>query len=460
MDKTINPTRNLKGTIRVPGDSPISHRAAFLSALCTGPVEITNYSTGLESQSALTCLQQLGLEIESRPEENKTIINGKGLAGIIQPTEPIDVKTSVIAARMICGVLGSCDFESEVVCDEMIANLPMRRVIEPLEQMGAKIESTNYRFPLKVKGGKLAGIRYAMPVSSSQVKGAMLIAGLVADGATEIIERIPSRDHFERLLAYFGIKIKKSRVEPKPSNEDPLTKRFKKAAGIVSPDIKGDMISIRGGQKLVQKPIIIPGDLSAASYWIIAGLLVDGSEIKVEDVGLNPTRLGFVEVLKKMKAPIIVRQNGEYGFEPYGAIEIKSSPIKGRRMVGELIPTIIDELPVMAIVAAAAQGTSVIRDAYELRHQKTDRIKTIAANLRKMGVKVGELEDGLAIDGGTELEGAEIETFGDHRIAMSFAIAALIAKTPSVIKDAECVEVSYPGFWDDFDKLVNGELRS
>ncbi len=185
---------------------------------------------------------------------------------------------------------------------------------------------------------------------------------------------------------------------------------------------------------------------------------MDGSEIRVDDVGLNPTRLGFVEVLKKMKAPITVKQTGEYGFEPVGSIEIKSANIKGRRMVGELIPSIIDELPVMAIVAAAAQGTSVIRDAYELRHQKTDRIKTIAGNLRKMGVKVGELEDGLAIDGGTELEGAEIETFGDHRIAMSFAIAALIAKGQSVIKDAECVEVNYPGFWDDFDMLVNGEL--
>lgn len=453
MDKVIEPVRNLRGVVRVPGDSPISHRVAFLAAMCNGPVEITNYSTGAESQSALTCLVQLGLEVE-RPEDGKIVIHGKGLEGIAQPSGPINVGTSVIGARIICGVLAACDFESELVCDEMISNVPMRRVIEPLEQMGAKIESTNFRFPLKIKGGKLQGIRYAMPVSSSQVKGALLLSGMAAEGATEIIERIPSRDHLERLLSFYGVKIRKSRVEPKPSNEDPLAKRFKKAAGIVSPDIKGDMIAIRGGQKPVPKPISIPGDLSAASYFIIAGLLVDGSEIRVEDVGLNPTRLGFVEVLKKMKAPIAVKQTGEFGYEPVGNIEIKSAAIKGRRMVGELIPSIIDELPVMAIVAAAAQGTSVIRDAYELRHQKTDRIKTIAANLRKMGVKVGELEDGLAIDGGVELEGAEIDTFGDHRIAMSFAIAALIARSPSVIKGAECVDVSYPGFWDDFDKLI------
>jgi 3-phosphoshikimate 1-carboxyvinyltransferase len=219
------------------------------------------------------------------------------------------------------------------------------------------------------------------------------------------------------------------------------------------------MLSIKGGQKVIQKPLVIPGDLSSASYFLIAGLLVPGSEIKVSDVGLSPTRLGFVEVLKKMKAPIVVKQTGEYGFEPFGDIEIKAAAIKGRRMVGELIPSIIDELPIMAIVAAAAQGTSVIRDAYELRNQKTDRIKVIAANLRKMGAKVGELEDGLAIDGGGELEGAEIETFGDHRIAMSFAVAALIANGQSVIKDAECVQMSYPGFWDDLDRLIAEERQ-
>jgi 3-phosphoshikimate 1-carboxyvinyltransferase len=456
MDKIINPAKNLKGIIRVPGDNPISHRIAFLSAICEGPVEIRNFSQGLEPQTALDCISQLGAEVERL--DDKIIIHGKGLQNISKPESPIDIKTSVLGARLICGILAACDFETELVADEILGNLPMRRVIEPLEQMGAKIESNNFRFPLKIKGGNLRGIRYAMPVPSSQVKGALLIAGLAAQGTTEIIERMPSRDHFERLLAFYGIKLKKSKVEPKASNEDPLAKRFKKAAGIVSPDIKGDMISIQGGQKPIPKPLIIPGDISAASYFIIAGLLVNNSEIRVEDVGLNPTRLGFVEVLKKMKAPITVRQTGEYGFEPVGTIEIKSANIKGRRMVGELIPSIIDELPVMAIVAAAAQGTSVIRDAYELRHQKTDRIKTIATNLRRMGVKVGELEDGLAIDGGSELGGAEIETFGDHRMAMSFAVAALIAKGQSVIKDAECVDVSYPHFWDDFDRLVNGEL--
>jgi len=455
MDKVINPVKNLKGTIRVPGDSAISHRAAILAAICDGPVEIGNFSTGLEAQAVLSCLGQLGVEIEH--QDDKTIIHGKGIAGISKPAEPVDVKMSIAAGRMLCGILSACDFEAELVCDEMISNLPMRRVIEPLEQMGASFESNNFRFPLRIKGGPLHGIRYAMPVSSSQVKGTLLLAGLMANGITEIIERIPSRDHFERLAAYFGIKVKKSRVEPKQSTEDPLTKRFKKATGIVSPDIKGDMFAIMGGQKPILKPLIVPGDLSSASYFIIAGLLVPGSEIRVEDIGLNPSRLGFVEVLKKMKAPITIKQTGEYGFEPVGSIEIKSASIKGRRMVGELIPSIIDELPVMAIVAAAAQGTSVIRDAYELRLQKTDRIKSIATNLRKMGVKVGELEDGLAIDGGSELNGAEIETFGDHRIAMAFAIAALIAKGPSVIKGAECVQTSYPSFWDDFDRLVNNQ---
>ena len=456
MDKVINPIKRLRATVELPGDTAISHRAVLLASLCNGPVEIKNYSTGLECHTTLDCLAQLGVEMEQ--DEDTLVIHGKGLAGIQKPDGPVNVKSSVPTARMLCGILAAADFESELVCGESISNLPMRRVIEPLGKMGAGIESNNHKMPLRIRGTKLQGIQYAMPVSSSQVKGTLLMAGLLADGKTEIIERIPSRDHFERLLTYFGIKLKKSRVEPKPSDEDPLIRRFKKEAGLVSPDLKGDMIAIMGGQEIAQRPLTIPGDISSAAYYIIAGLLVKDSEVRVENVSLNATRMGFVEVLKKMRAPITVEQVGEMGFEPYGTIEIKSVEIKGRRMVGELIPTIIDELPVMAIVSAAAQGTSVIRDAYELRNQKIDRIKSIATNLRKMGIKVGELDDGMAIDGGTGLEGAEIESFGDHRIAMSFAVAGLIASGPTVIKDAECVEISYPGFWDDFDRFASGQL--
>jgi 3-phosphoshikimate 1-carboxyvinyltransferase len=257
----------------------------------------------------------------------------------------------------------------------------------------------------------------------------------------------------ERLLTYFGIRLKKSRVEPKPSDEDPLIKRFKKETGNVSPDIKGDMYSIAGGQKIAAKQLRIPGDVSAAAYFVIAGLLVKDAVVRVEEVNLNSTRLGFAEVLEKMRAPIVLENKGEFGFEPYGTIEIKTAPIKGRRMVGELIPSIIDELPIMSIVAASAQGTSVIRDAYELRNQKVDRIKSISSNLRKMGVKVGELDDGMAIDGMPSLEGAEIDSFGDYRIAMAFAIAGLIAEGSTVIKDAECVDSFYPGFWDEIDRI-------
>jgi 3-phosphoshikimate 1-carboxyvinyltransferase len=455
MDKVINPVKSIKATVKLPGDTAISHRAALLASICNGPVEIKNYSTGLECRTTLDCLAQLGVEMEH--EEGTLVIHGKGLPGIQKPDGPINVKNSAPTARMLCGILAAADFESELVCGEAICNLPMRRVIEPLKKMGAEIESDNHKMPLKIKGTKLNGIRYAMPVSSSQVKGTLLMAGLLADGKTEIIERIPSRDHFERLLTYFGIKLKKSRVEPKPAYEDPLIRRFKKETGVVSPDVKGDMITIMGGQEISQRSLTIPGDISSAAYFIIAGLLVKDSEVKVENVSLNATRIGFVDVLQKMRAPITVEQVGEMGFEPYGTIEIKSAEIKGRRMVGELIPSIIDELAVMAIVSAAAQGTSVIRDAYELRNQKIDRIKSIATNLRKMGIKVGELDDGMAIDGGTGLEGAEIESFGDHRIAMSFAVAGLIANGPTVIKDAECVEISYPGFWEDFDRFAGAQ---
>jgi 3-phosphoshikimate 1-carboxyvinyltransferase len=456
MDKIIHPAKRLRANIKLPGDSPISHRAAILASISNQSVTFKNFATDGECQTTIKCLQQLGVEIEKTDEG--LLVHGKGLAALTKPEEPLDVCGSVPTARMICGLLSSLEFETELKgCDDL-ANIPMRRVIEPLELMGAEIDSNKYRLPLKIKGSKLKGIRYAMPIATAQIKAMLLLAGLLADGEMEIIERIPSRDHFERLLAFYGIKMKKTKIEPKPVDEDPLIKRFKKETGIVSPDLKGEMIAIRGGQQLNPKSLSIPGDISSAAYFLIAGLLVKDSVVRVENVSLNPTRLGFVDVLKKMKAPIKVEPKGEMGFEPYGDIEISDTPIKGRRMVGELIPSIIDELPIMSIVAASATGTSVIRDAYELRLQKVDRIKSIATNLRKMGMKVGELDDGMAIDGGGELEGAELESFGDPIIAMTFAIAGLIANSPSVIKGTECVDERYPGFWNDFDKFISGEL--
>lgn len=453
MDKVINPITKLRANIRLPGDTAISHRVAVISAICNETVKVENFATGYEIMTTLECLSQLG--VEWKLEGTTLTVNGKGLKGLVQPDSPLNVANSVPTARLICGLLAASEFESELVCGEEICNLPMRRVIEPLSKMGAEFESNNFRMPLRIKGAKLSGIHYAMPVSSSQVKGTLLLAGLLAEGKTEIIERIPSRDHTERLLTFCGVRLKKTRVEPKPSEEDPLIKRFKKETGNVSPDIKGDMYTIIGGQTIQPKPIRIPGDISAAAHFIVAGLLVKDAVVKVEDVSLNNTRLGFADVLEKMRAPITIEKKGEFGFEPYGTIGIKSAQIKGRRMVGELIPSIIDELPVMSIVAASAQGTSVIRDAYELRNQKVDRIKSISSNLRKMGVKVGELDDGMAIDGTQKLEGAEIESFGDYRIAMAFAIAGLIADGPTVIKDAECVDAIYPGFWDEIDRITS-----
>ncbi|MEE9553126.1 MAG: 3-phosphoshikimate 1-carboxyvinyltransferase [candidate division Zixibacteria bacterium] len=453
MDKVINPITKLRATITLSGDTAISHRVAIVSAICKNTVKVENFALGHECMTTLECLSRLGVEWEL--EGTTLTVHGKGIGGLTKPNGPLDVGNSVPTARLICGLLATADFESELVCGEAICNLPMRRVIEPLSKMGAEFESNNHRMPLKIKGAKLSGIHYAMPVSSSQVKGTLLLAGLLAEGKTEIIERIPSRDHTERLLAYFGVRLKKSRVEPKPSDEDPLIKRFKKETGNVSPDIKGDMYAIQGGQVIQPKPLKIPGDISAAAHFIVAGLLVKDAVVKVENVSLNNTRLGFADVLEKMRAPITVENKGEFGFEPHGTIEIKSAQIKGRRMVGELIPSIIDELPVMSIVAASAQGTSVIRDAYELRNQKVDRIKSISSNLRKMGVKVGELDDGMAIDGTPTLEGAEIDSFGDYRIAMAFAIAGLIAEGPTVIKDAECVDAICPGFWDEIDRITS-----
>jgi len=398
------------------GDKSISHRVAIMGALVNGDTTIINYSPSQEFEATLRCLTQYGVEIEyAEDEKSKLIIHGKGLEGLIQPEQPLDAGNSSATVRLLMGLASACPFETVFEGSEKLKARPMLRIIEPMEKMGATVESDNYRVPLRVLGGNLQGIKYIMPLSTSQVKGAVFTAGLYAEGKTELVERIPCRDHFERLMAYMGIKFKK--------------------------ETAGKILSI-------------PGDVSAAALFVAAGVLVKNSDLVIDNVCLNPTRIGFLDILEKMRANISFEAVSKKGFEPTGQILAKYGPLKGRRIVGETIPSIIDELPIMAVIATQAQGTTVIRDAFELRHKETDRIKTVVSNLRKMGARIGELEDGMAIDGGTELEGAEITTFGDHRIAMAFAIAGLIAKGETVIKDAECVATSHPTFWEDLDSIV------
>ena len=459
MDKIIKPAKRVAGKIRLLGDKSISHRAAILGALANGDTTLVNYSTSQEFKATLQCLAQLGVDIEyaEETEQPTIVIHGKGIEGLTQPERPLDAGNSSATVRLLMGLAAACPFEIEFTGSEKLKGRPMLRVIEPMEKMGATVESDNFRVPVKILGGSLQGIRYIMPLSTSQVKGAVLTAGMFAEGKTELIERIPSRDHFERLMVQMGMKFKKEKIQPpQPKDEDDeLERRLKKLTKNNVLEPRGDMYILEGGQR--PQPgmnLEIPGDISASALFTAAAVLVKNSDLVIEDVCLNPTRIGFLDILDKMRAVITFEANSRRGYEPIGTITAKNGPLKGRRIVGETIPTIIDELPIMAIIATQAQGTTVIRDAFELRHKETDRIKVVVSNLRKMGARIGELEDGMAIDGGTELEGAEITTYGDHRIAMAFAIAGLVARGETVIKDAECVTTSHPSFWEDLESIV------
>lgn len=449
MDKIIKPAHKLRGRMTLPGDKTICHRAAILAALAKGDTTITNPSPSHEFKYTLDCLSQFGVGWEYN-EAGHLVIHGQGIEGLKKPESTINAGDSSVTARLLMGLAAGCPFETEFDGTPKLRAQPMLRVIDPLQKMGAEIESDNNHLPIRLKGGNLHAERYIMPLSNSQVKGAVFLAGLNAEGTTELVERFQSRDHMERLLNFMGVRFTKEKFKPPaPKIADEFERRLKKAKGIVD-DLRGEMFKLPGRQlPNGGLTIEVPGDLSAAAMFVAAGVLARGSDIKIDNVGLNPTRRGFLEILSKMRANLKYEVAAIKNNEPFGSIAASYGPLKGRRIVGEMIPTIIDELPLMAVIATQAQGTTVIRDAFELRSKETDRIKAVVSNLRKMGARIGELEDGMAIDGGATLEGAEINSYGDHRIAMAFSIAGLVARGETVIKDAECVATSYPSFWDD-----------
>jgi 3-phosphoshikimate 1-carboxyvinyltransferase len=455
MDKIIKPATKIRGRMTLPGDKSICHRAAILSALCKGDTIITNPSPCLEFKTTLECLSQFGLQWEIA-ENGSLVIHGQGVEALSKPAAAVNTGDSSVTARLLMGLAAGCSFETNFEGSPKLRGQPMLRVIEPLEKMGARIISDNTRLPIRIEGGNLKADRYVMPISNSQVKGAVFLAGLNAEGTTELIERYQSRDHIERLFGFMGIRFSKEKFKPPtPKIGDEFERRLKKAQGIVD-DPRGDLFKLPGQQvPAAGLTVEVPGDLSAAAMFVAAAILARGSEIKIDNVGLNPTRRGFLEILSKMRANLKYEVTSMKNNEPFGTITAGYAPLKGRRIVGEMIPVIIDELPLMAIIATQAQGTTVIRDAFELRQKETDRIKLVVTNLRKMGARIGELEDGMAIDGGVDLEGAEISSYGDHRIAMAFAIAGLVARGETVIKDAECVATSYPSFWDDLASLAH-----
>ena len=415
----------LKGEVTVPGDKSISHRAVMFGALAKGTTEVTNFLQGADCLSTIDCFRRLGIEIENTPE--KILVHGKGLHGLRKSDTMLDVGNSGTTTRLISGILAGQKFETTLNGDESIQGRPMKRIMEPLIQMGADITSIlgNNCAPLKIVGAPLHGIHYTSKVASAQVKSCILLAGLYADGATSVTEPSVSRNHTELMLRGFGANVV---CEDKTATISP------------DPDLFGQKIEV-------------PGDISSAAYFIAAGLIVPGSEILVKNVGINPTRDGLIRVCQAMGADMTLLNKRKNGGEPVADILVRYSNLKSTTIEGEIIPTLIDELPMIAVMACFADGTTIIKDAAELKVKESDRIAVMVDNLSRMGAHITATDDGMIIEGGHPLHGAEIDSHLDHRIAMSFAIAALASEGETWIKDADCVKISYPKFYEDLFKL-------
>jgi 3-phosphoshikimate 1-carboxyvinyltransferase len=421
------PANFLAGRLRLPGDKSISHRAALIAALADGRSEISNFSSAADCASTLSCLRELGISIKR--EDDKVVFTGSQKPAA--PRRPQDCGNSGTTLRLLAGVLAGHDFTAELIGDASLSSRPMRRIIEPLEMMGAKIEATDGKAPLKVHGSnQLKPITYKLPVASAQVKSAILFAGLNAVGRTTVIETSPSRDHTERLFNGFGV--------PVTTNED-LS------------------VTLDGPARFTGGSIMIPGDVSSAAYFVAAAMLLPGSKLTIEGVGLNPTRAAFLSVLSSWGADISTSGLQTERNEPYGTINVRgerTGTLSDRTLGHSMIPSLIDELPLLAVVGSQIEGGILIRDAAELRLKESDRLATTAANLRAMGASVEEFDDGLRVSGPTKLRGALIDSHGDHRIAMAFSVAALLADGETEIAGAECVAISFPEFFTLLESLA------
>lgn len=420
----IKKLTSLHGELTVPGDKSISHRAVMFGSLAKGTTRITHFLEGADCLSTISCFRKMGIEIEN--SQGEILVHGKGLHGLSAPTGILDVGNSGTTTRLISGILAGQDFVSELTGDASIQSRPMKRIMTPLLSMGADITSIrgNNCVPLRIAGHPLKGIHYDSPVASAQVKSCVLLAGMYCDSITSVTEPVLSRNHTELMLNYFGAKVTS----------------------------QGTTASIQPEPELYAREITVPGDISSAAYFIAAGLLVPGSEILLKNVGINPTRDGLLRVCKAMGADITALNVCTEG-EPTADLLVRSSTLHGTTVEGEIIPTLIDEIPMIAVMAAFAHGTTVIRDAQELKVKESDRIAVMAENLSLMGVDITPTEDGMIIHGGKPLHGAVIDSRLDHRIAMSFAVAGLLCDGPLSIKGGDCVNISYPEFYEDLYSL-------
>ncbi len=422
----------LKGKITVPGDKSISHRCVMFGSVAKGTTEVHHFLKGADCLATIRCMRTLGIDIEEKG--SSVIIHGKGLHGLSAPSGILDAGNSGTTTRLLSGILAGQTFDSKISGDESLNSRPMKRIITPLTQMGAHISSIlrNGCAPLYITPGELHGIHYNSPVASAQVKSCILLAGLYAEGETSVTEPSLSRNHTELMLKEFGADIRSS----------------------YSLDSTEATASIRPCEELYGQKITVPGDISSAAYFIAAGLIVPDSEILIEGVGINPTRAGILKVCEDMGGDITLLNERIEGGEKIADILVRTSRLHSTEISGGIIPTLIDEIPVIAVMAATAEGTTVIKDAAELKVKETDRIETVTDNLKAMGCDVTPTDDGMIIRGGRPLKGASIHTLLDHRIAMAFSIAALTAEGNTKILDSRCIDVSYPDFYDTFDALL------
>src|SRR5580698_10506813 len=419
MDKKISPASSVSGSIMLPGDKSISHRYAMIASIAEGPTRIQNYSTGADCHSTLGCMRALGIEIEEQGTE--VTIHGKGLDGLRVPAADLDAGNSGSTIRMLSGILAAQPFRTRIFGDESLSRRPMRRIMTPLALMGARIQAHEGKFPpLEIEGAPLRPIRYDLPVPSAQVKTCVLFAGLFAEGETVVVEPVRSRDHTEIALREFGADLTVARGE----------------------------ITLQGRPQLTGREVVVPSDISSAAFFIAAALLVPGSHLTIHGVGLNPTRSALLDLLVAMGAKIRIPQLESQSGELIGDIVVEYSELRGGTVSGAITAALIDEIPVLAVLGAATQEGLTVKDASELRIKETDRIKTVVENLRRLGVDAEEFPDGLKVPGRQKFRAAKFDSFGDHRIAMAFAVAALRGDGESTIHGADAASVSFPEFWD------------
>ncbi|CAI8854278.1 3-phosphoshikimate 1-carboxyvinyltransferase [Brevibacillus sp. IT-7CA2] len=421
----VQQAKQIKGTVRVPGDKSISHRAVMFGALAEGTTTIEGFLPGADCLSTISCFRRMGIEIEQQGDV--VTVQGKGWYGLQEPSQHLDVGNSGTTIRLMAGIMATQPFHVVMEGDESIAKRPMRRVIGPLRQMGAKIDGRKdgEYTPLSIRGGDLQGMAYQSPVASAQVKSAIMLAGLQAKGVTSVTEPHLSRDHTERMLQAFGVQVVR----------DGLT------------------VSVEGGQKLKGRAISVPGDISSAAFLIAAVMVVPGSSLLIENVGINPSRTGIIDVVKAMGGSLELLNERIVNEEPVADLLVTHSELHGIEIAGDIIPRLIDEIPVIAVMATQAKGQTVIRDAEELKVKETDRIATVVSQLSKFGARLTPTDDGMIIEGKTGLTGAVIDSMGDHRIGMAMAIAGLVAEGETTIENDDAIDVSFPGFHDLLVKI-------